>query len=60
MLPGGIDWHRTAFTAVLVVVGFVALLIAWKVTKLVLKLGLLLLLLALGAGLVLWGTGQFR
>ena len=54
MNPTAIDWHRTAIVAVAVAVGIVGLVVAWKLTKLLLKLLAILVFLGIAAGLALW------
>ncbi len=49
-----IDWHRVAIIAVGVAIGIVGLVIAWKVTKLLLKLFALLVIVAIGGALAFW------
>jgi hypothetical protein len=54
MPADAIDWHRTAILAAVVVVGLAGLVVMWKVTKLLIKLALLILVVGLVAGLVAW------
>ncbi len=58
MTSAPIDWHGTTAAAVLVVVGILAIIVAWKLSKFLLKLGVLLVLLAIAAGCVLWWSGR--
>lgn len=54
MGTSGIDWERTALAAVVFLVALAGVVVAWKVTKVLLKAFLFLAALGIAAAATVW------
>lgn len=54
MDPYPIDWHKTGLLVAVVAAGLLMAWVAWRVLRIVVRVFLLLLLLAVVSGVVAW------